>query len=223
MVDEAASALRRAIVEGRIKLGERLLQVKLAEMLGISRTPIREALQLLEREGLVRSFGRQGVVVTPLSAKDVEETYDVREMLDGLAGRLAAEKISDAELLELQRSLDRMTAYAEKGDRRRWIETNQLFHDTIVRVAQNERLVQALAAVRTSLDLFAPSVWAQRDRGDLSNREHQKIYEALASRNPQEAERLARIHVQVVKQAVLEVWTKSPPLAARLGPRAQRG
>jgi len=210
LVDEAANALRRLIVEARIKPGERLFQEKLAEMLGISRTPIREALQLLEREGLVSSLGRQGVVVTQLSSKDVEETYDVREVLDGLAARLAADRISDTELVDLRKPLDKMDSCAEKGDRRRWLEANQLFHDIIVQVAQNERLVQALAAVRTSLDLFAPFVWAQRHRRDLSNREHQEIYEALASRNAREAERLARAHAQVVKEAVLDALKEQP-------------
>lgn len=210
LVDEAANALRKLIVEARIKPGERLFQEKLAEMLGISRTPIREALQLLEREGLVRSLGRQGVVVTQLSSKDVEETYDVREVLDGLAARLAADRISDTELVDLRKSLDRMAACAEKGDRRRWLEANQLFHDIIVQVAQNERLIQALAAVRTSLDLFSPFVWSQRDRRDLSNREHLKIYDALISRNAQEAEKLARAHAQMIKQAVLLALKAEP-------------
>ena len=204
LVDEATDALRKAILEGRIQPGERLLQEKVAAMLGISRTPIREALQRLESEHLVKSNVLQGVVVTRLSAKDVEETYDVREVLDGLAARLAASRLSQAQLEDLGKCLDRMAGHAEKGERRRWLEANQVFHDTIARAAQNERLIQTLATVQPSLYLFSPFVWSKLERRLLSNREHKEIYEALASRNALDAERRARGHAQMVKQAVLD-------------------
>lgn len=124
LVDEAARALREAILDGRLRPGQRLLQDRLAEMLGVSRTPIREALQRLEREGLVRSVGRQGMVVAQLAAQDIEEIYDVREVLEGLAARLAASRISQAQLNTLRKSLERMAGHAEKGDARRWLEAN---------------------------------------------------------------------------------------------------
>lgn len=217
LLDEAVKALREAILKGRFQPGERLLQTRLAEMLGISRTPIREALQWLEREGLVRRAGRQGMVVAQLLAKDIEDMYDVREVLDGLAARLAAQRASPSQLAALRRSIDKMAGYAEKGEPQKWLQTNQSFHDTLARAARNERLMRTLSAVHTSLHLLFPFVWSQRDRPALAYREHLQIYEALVAREPEEAERLARAHAQAVKRVVLDALSSQPPVGLERG------
>ena len=108
LVDEAARALRDAILNGELSSGTRLRQVQLATQLGISRTPLREALMKLEQEGLIELLPRGGLRVALLNLDEAVELYDVREVLDGLAARLAAQRITEQGLRDLKRHLSQM-------------------------------------------------------------------------------------------------------------------
>ena len=130
--------LKNAILDGVYKPGESLIEMKLAKELGVSRTPIREAIRQLELEGLVSSIPNKGVVVEGVTMQDVEDIYDIRKMIEGLAARWAAEKITDEQLKELKDILDLMEFFTDKENVEKFSELDSKFHEIIFK-ASNSR------------------------------------------------------------------------------------
>jgi DNA-binding GntR family transcriptional regulator len=196
LVDDATQALRDAILNGRLSSGTRLRQMDLAAQLGISRTPIREALGRLQQEGLVEILPAAGVRVALLDLDEAVELYDVREVLDGLAARLAARRADEGMLMVLEKSLARMARCLERQD---------AFHDTIFRAARNARLQALSAVVRLSIRHFHPLLLRTARRLEDAYREHRAIFAAIAAHDGLKAERLARAHIATAKEIVLKV------------------
>jgi DNA-binding GntR family transcriptional regulator len=137
--------LRQLIVDGTLAPGERIFENELAEELGISRTPLREALRQLETEGLVQFSARRGAVVAGLSAAEMREEFQIRASLEGLAIRLAGPRLTAEDLKQLRRELDHMTAALGRGDRAAFREHHRLFHTTIFDATQAPRLIRMLS------------------------------------------------------------------------------
>jgi len=133
--------LRDAIRKGVLKPGERLMEIQLAEELGVSRTPVREAIRKLELEGYVIMMPRRGTYVANLSIRDVNEVFEIRTSLDSLASGLAAERITDEELERLQRLLVMIGEYIEENNMEKIVETDTEFHDILYQASRNTRLV----------------------------------------------------------------------------------
>ena len=131
LVDEAATAIRKAIIDGTFKPGDRLPEDRLATMLGVSRTPLREAFRMLEEEGLVAVSTGRGVEVVRLDTEEASDLYDVREVLDGLAARRAADRIRPESLQELLRLVDTMHKVLAVGDFDGWLQCNVRFHEAV--------------------------------------------------------------------------------------------
>ncbi|HEV8436902.1 MAG TPA: GntR family transcriptional regulator [Methylomirabilota bacterium] len=205
LVDDATQSLRDAILDGRLPAGARLRQTDLAERLGISRTPIREALTRLEHEGLIDLLPRGGVRVVALNAEEAVELYDLREVVDGLAARLAAGRAEPAALARFQRALARMAECVERGDPDPWFRAHVAFHEEIVRAAQNRPLERIASVVRLSIRQFHPLLLKTERRLEDAYREHRAIFEAIATRDADTAERLARTHIINAKEIVLKV------------------
>lgn len=209
LVDEASQRLREAILDGGLAAGARLRQTDLAERLGISRTPIREALVRLREEGLLELLPRGGVRVTPLDPDEAVALYDLREVLDGLAARLAAGRRAAAGLTRLERALGRMATSVERGDPTHWFPAHVLFHEEIMRAAGNSHLARLAAVVRLSIRQFHPVLLQTATRLADANREHRQIFEAIAARDPQAAERAARAHIAAAREIALKLATGS--------------
>lgn len=205
LVDEATQALRDAILSGRLASGTRLRQLDLAARLAISRTPIREALGRLQQEGLVEILPAAGVRVAVLDLAEAAELYDVREVLDGLAARLAAQRADASTLGGLDKSLARMARCLERRDANQWFPAHVAFHDAIFRAAGNARLQAMSSVVRLSIRHFHPLLLRTANRLDDALREHRAIFDAIAARDDAEAERLARAHITNAKEIVLKV------------------
>ncbi|HET8578181.1 MAG TPA: GntR family transcriptional regulator, partial [Methylomirabilota bacterium] len=148
LVDEATETLRAAILNGRFPAGARLRQTDLADQLRISRTPIREALGRLQQEGLLELLPHGGVRVTPLDAEEAVGLYDLREVLDGLAARLAAGRADAAALRRLERAVGQMAECVDRQDAGRWFRVHVAFHEEIMRVARNRHLMRLGSVVR---------------------------------------------------------------------------
>ena len=131
--------LRDAIRKGVLKPGERLMEIQLAEELGVSRTPVREAIRKLELEGYVIMMPRRGTYVANLSIRDVNEVFEIRTTLDSLASGLAAERITDEELERLQHLLVAIGGYIEANDMDKIVETDMEFHDILYQASRNTR------------------------------------------------------------------------------------
>jgi DNA-binding GntR family transcriptional regulator len=196
-------ALREAIISGVLKPGERLMEIQLAEELGVSRTPVREAIRKLELEGFVIMIPRRGTYVADLSIKDINEVFEVRTSLEVLAAGLATERITDDELEKMERLLVHIGEYIEKGDMDKIVEADSQFHDILYQATRNDRLVQIISNLREQLTRFRSISMAYPGRLKNTLEEHSRLVEALAARDQQLAERLATEHMENTEQTLL--------------------
>lgn len=202
LVDDATHALREAILAGRFPAGARLRQTDLADQLGISRTPIREALGRLHSEGLVRLQRSGGVSVAALDLEEAVALYEVREVLDGLAARLAARRAVKADLAKLEHALRTMGQCLERGDANQWFAAHVSFHVGIFQASRNPRLLALATVVRQSIQHFHPLLLKTERRLEAAYAEHRAIFEAIAARDDARAERLARAHIENARAIV---------------------
>jgi DNA-binding GntR family transcriptional regulator len=182
--------------------------VELADRLGISRTPIREALGRLQHEGLVELLPRAGVRVTPVDVDEAIELYELREMLDGLAARLAATRADAAALARLARSMTRMARCLGGGDANQWFTAHVAFHDEIFRASGNGRLGALSSVVHLSIRRFHPLLLKTPRRLPDAYGEHRAIAEAIVAHDADAAERLARAHIVNAREIVLKVMSQ---------------
>jgi DNA-binding GntR family transcriptional regulator len=208
LVDEATRRLREAILTGRLAAGARLRQTELAGRLAISRTPIREALGRLHQEGLIELLPGGGGRVTLLQAEEAVALYELREVLDGLAARLAAGRADAAALGRLERALARMGSCVERDDPGPWFGAHVAFHEEILRAAANPHLARVGAVVRLSIRQFHPLLLTTERRLEEAHAEHRRIFEAIAARDGEAAEGLARAHIARARAIVLEVMQR---------------
>jgi DNA-binding GntR family transcriptional regulator len=151
------------------------------------------------------------VRVSLLRPEEAVELYDLREVLDGLAARLCAERADPASVARLARALDKMGTCVERGDPGPWFRAHVAFHEEIVRAAGNRHLMRFGSTVRLSIRHFHPLLLKTDDRLPAAYREHRAIHEAIAARDPAAAERLARAHIRAAKAIVLAVMTRGTP------------
>lgn len=195
--------LREAIINGVLKPGERLMEIQLAEELGVSRTPVREAIRKLELEGFVIMIPRRGTYVADLSIKDINEVFEVRTALDVLAAGLAAERITDEELEQMERLLVHIGEYIEKEDMDKIVEADSQFHDILYRASRNDRLVQIINNLREQLTRFRSISMSYPGRLKNTLEEHSRLVEALAMRDVHLAEKLSTEHMENSEQTLL--------------------
>lgn len=196
-------SLREAIIQGHLKPGERLMEMQLAEEMGVSRTPVREAIRKLELEGFVVMIPRKGAYVSSISVKDIVDVFEVRAALEGLAAGLAAERITDEELDKLERLLVRITEISDKDELEDVVDIDTEFHDLIYRACRNERLVQIITHLREQIQRFRTTSLAQPGRLRDALSEHRLIVEAISDRNIETAQALAREHIDNAEQSLL--------------------
>ncbi|MGE5598300.1 MAG: GntR family transcriptional regulator [Bacteroidota bacterium] len=198
-------ALREAIVKGVLKPGERMMEIQLAEEMGVSRTPVREAIRKLELEGLVAMVPRKGAYVASLSMKDIVEVFEIRGALEGLAAELAAERITEEELEELERYLVRITESIESDDLSSMVEVDTDFHSQLYRASRNERLSLIISNLREQIQRFRKTSLSLPGRMRAALEEHKKIVEALSARDGALARRLAEEHIENAEQSLMDV------------------
>jgi DNA-binding GntR family transcriptional regulator len=211
----AYEQVRAAIVENRYEPGQRLIEERIAQELGVSRTPVREALRQLEAEGLVVSERNRGAIVRPLSRTEVDDLYGLRIRLESYVVEVATQRASEEELGELMAAADAF------GDVRRRVDVdsvdgvralhdaNRRFHDTIVKAARHERLATMLArAVDIPLvfQAFRSFDAAEIERSDTF---HHLIAEAMCKRDATRAAALMGEHIAQGRDAVLDAFVRS--------------
>lgn len=192
--DFVYSSVRDAIWEGRFARGERLREEEIGRALGVSRTPVREALQRLQQRGLLVIGPGRGLVVAELTRQQVFDLYAMREILEGSAARFAAQHANPVEIDVLQQ-IQQALATA-KDDAITLIKLNRRFHQTIYEAAHNQYLTQALDTLHDSLALLHSTTFRKPSRRRESDDEHMMILAAIERRDPDQAERVARLHIQ---------------------------
>jgi DNA-binding GntR family transcriptional regulator len=186
-------ALRHGIVHGQLAPGERLRSDALANELRVSRTPVREALRKLEAEGLVEHSGSR-LVVRTLSEQDLTELFYVREALEGMAARLAAENATPSEVAEIRELLDDMETVRERGTLETLRRLTGEFHQLVSRASHNNRLVQALTTLLDNVRKIQTSTLFGEGRAAQALQEHRELLAAIAAGDGDRAEMLARAH-----------------------------
>ncbi|WP_336235565.1 GntR family transcriptional regulator [Achromobacter dolens] len=192
---EVADRLRAMIHARALRNGEWIDELRLAGELGISRTPLREALKVLATEGLVRLEPRRGCFVNELSAQDLEDIFPLMAMLEGRCAHEAARKASDAQLEALASLHEALAGHAAAGRIDAYYQTNYLIHEAVQVLAGNQWLVDMVGNLRKVLSLSRHRSLAWPGRIEESCAEHLAIFEALKARDPERAEALARHHL----------------------------
>lgn len=190
--DQAYQYIVDAVQSGRFPPGTRLREIELAEIIGLSRTPVREALSRLQMEGLAINDSARGLVITELDHSMTSELYVMREVLEGTAARLAAQHASEVEidfLREINLRDAKLTTPEELS------ANNRLFHQTLYRCAHNRYLLRTLNSLQESMMLLGRTTLAAPGRAKTSRIEHQALVEALSRRDPEAAEQAARAHI----------------------------
>ncbi len=199
------STLRNAILDGKLKPGERLVERDIATQLGISRTPVREAIRKLELERLVTHIPRKGVVVAGFSKADVMEILAIRTVLEGLACSIAAAKIRSRDLDRLASTLNQIRDEHNKGNHKKVNQLHDRFHEIIYRAAESPRLYEQLNTLREYINKFAQVAYTKPGRTEEALVEHETIVEALRKHDSNEAEQVAKIHVQKSSAAYMDI------------------
>jgi DNA-binding GntR family transcriptional regulator len=212
--DEILARLRDHIVEGNIAGGTRVPERQLCEMLGISRTPLREALKVLASEGLVELLPNRGARVRQLSEHDLRELFEVMGGLEGLAGRLACENITDAEIAEIERTHYEMYGFYLHRDMHGYFRVNQLIHQRIVEASRNATLLGTYLsfAGRLRRVRFSANFARKRERWGEAMREHEAILDALRRRAGSELSDILFEHLRNKRTAAVEHLRADDPL-----------
>ncbi|WP_227272278.1 GntR family transcriptional regulator [Roseobacter weihaiensis] len=201
----AYEQLRARILNGEIRPGDRLREVELAEDLGLSRTPVREAIRRLEQDGIVEHAAHKGAVVRLLDQSSITELYTIREVLEGTAARLAAQHASEIEIEALEEVLATQPPESDDLDAVEASRRNAIFHGVVGQAAHNRFLLSAIDGIASALTLLGPTTLSIKGRIDAARNEHQAILSAIAARDADAAENAARAHIRSAYRARLRL------------------
>jgi DNA-binding GntR family transcriptional regulator len=204
LVNRAYQELKWMILEHQIPQGGKLNEIELAAALGISRTPVREAINRLGKEGLVEIFPQRGAFVVQYSEKDIYELFLIRENLEGLAAYLAAERVTEKDLTGLESCIRGFREPYGKRDIQRYALEDFKFHQTIVALSDARRLINLIATLHDHIRIFRLTPIGLSSRMKTSLTEHRNLLEALKKRNPEEADRTMRLHIRHVRDGVMD-------------------
>jgi len=204
--DVVFNTLREAILKGDFAPGERLMEKQLAEKMGVSRTPIREAIRKLELEGLVIMIPRKGAEVASITGKDISDVLEVRATLEALAVRLACKKMSEHDLNDLSAVNKEFKKAADEKDVKALIEKDVEFHDVIFHSSDNEKLIQIINNLREQIYRFRVEYIYKMNSYDSLVQEHDEIVKAIANRESKLAAKIALQHIENQERSVLEFF-----------------
>lgn len=193
--DVVFNTLRQAILRGELKPGERLMEIQLANKLGVSRTPIREAIRKLELEGLVLMIPRKGAEVAEITEKNMLDVLEVRKALEELAASLACERINAKQIDDMKIAAAAFENSLKSGDVTKIAEADVAFHDIIFAATDNQRLITLLNNLREQMYRFRVEYLKQKECYPKLLEEHECLIRAIAGRNRDEARRIMGRHI----------------------------
>lgn len=196
--------LRTAILDGNLKAGQRLMEVQLAEQLGVSRTPIREAIRKLELEGLVVMLPRKGAYVANMSFKDLIDVLEIRASLEGLAASLASERRRDEDIVELERVAKEFEKSVREANIDDVLKKDVEFHEKIFIMANNKKLYQLITSLWEQVHRFRVTYVSNYEASLSLVDEHNRILEAIKEGDSELAKKYATEHIELAEQFFME-------------------
>ena len=203
--DVVFNTLRQAILRGELKPGERLMEIQLANKLGVSRTPIRDAIRKLELEGLVLMIPRKGAEVAEITEKNMLDVLEVRRALEELAVKLACERITEEEIQELKDAADAFQKILSEKDITKIAEADEAFHDVIFKSTGNDRLIQLLNSLREQMYRYRLEYLKREEYHPQLLEEHQQIIDRITRKDQSEAAELIDRHIGNQVDVMLEM------------------
>lgn len=201
--DVVFNTLRQAILTGELKPGERLMEIHLANKLGVSRTPIREAIRKLELEGLVTMIPRRGAEVAQITEKSMNDVLEVRRAMDVLCVELACERISEEELAQLKFACENFEQAVKTGDVKKIAKADVELHDIILQATGNRRLIQLVNNLSEQMYRYRYEYIKDFSQHERLVEEHRIIYESLVSKDKETASEAAKTHIDNQKKAII--------------------
>lgn len=195
--EQIVDSIKEAIAVGELKPGEKICETKLADELGISRTPLREAIQILESEGFLKVMPRRGAIVSEFSKKDIKDIYEIKAALEGLAARLATKNMSDAAIDKLEEINDQLKSMTFSNEKSvgRFFKVHNQFHDVFLKASDNERLYQLNCHLMEPFKRFRLTSLAIEGRFSQAVKTHEEIIQVFRERNAEKAEELVTQNV----------------------------
>lgn len=210
--DIVFETLRKAILDGDLKPGERVMEVQLAEELGVSRTPVREAIRKLELEGLLIMVPRKGAYVADVSIKDVLSVLEIRASLEGLGASLAAERITGEEVERLKQSARDFEEMHKADDRDGMVEKDTEFHSILLSASRNKKLLEIVEGLSDYVQRFRVIYFTEYSDSKKIMEEHRKILEAIDERDIDKANKAAQDHIESIGEYLISHKSKEEGL-----------
>ncbi len=212
--EEVFQTLRNAILRGYLLPGGRLMEIHLAAELGVSRTPVREAIQMLAKEGLAEILPRRGARVAGISGKDLEDVLEIRSVLEDLAVKDACQKMTPEQYAELDRAMRDFAEAAKIRDERRAAEADERFHDAIYRASGNERLAAIIASLREQMFRYRYEYIKDAAVYGQLIKEHSAILDALRRKDEKDVRKIMRAHLENQVEAMRTIIKEKVPKKA---------
>jgi len=204
--EHVAHWIREMIRKGDLNKGDRIIEKDLCASFGISRTPLREALRCLTSEGLIRIVPHRGAYVAEPSMDEIREMFEVMKLLEGNCAAMAAEKISESDLVKLEKLHEKLEKHYKANQHEKYLDVNQKFHTMLQEMAGNKVLNDVVNGLRQKIVLYRYRQLYQADRFEASIREHRAIMDALRRRDPAASESLMREHLMNQCEALKNLY-----------------
>ena len=200
--DVVFNTLRQAILKGELEPGERLMEIQLAGRLGVSRTPVREAIRKLELEGLVVMIPRKGAEVASITEKSLRDVLEVRKALEELAAELACQRMTEEEIVEAEKQLENFKKEVQSNDVTKIAEMDVEFHEMIYMGTKNERLIQMLHNLREQMYRYRMEYIKDKEKRNTLVEEHIEIINRIKNHDIEAAKEASRKHIDNQESAV---------------------
>jgi DNA-binding GntR family transcriptional regulator len=207
--EDIAESIKTAIIKGKFKPGEKISEGELAESMGISRTPLREAFRKLENEGFIQIIPRKGAVVTDIDAEEAINLYEIKSTLEGLAARLAAANMKEKDISKLEKFNDELKELIDKNDLESFYRAHTRFHEGFVKMCGNKRLIQMISNLNDHFNRFGIISLTLPGQFENAIWQHAKIIEAFKSGDQNLVEERVKTNVMTGGQVLVDHLTRS--------------
>ncbi|MPW25055.1 FCD domain-containing protein [Alkalibaculum sp. M08DMB] len=203
------TTMRQAIIDGDFKPGQRLMEVQLADQMGVSRTPVREAIRKLELEGLVIMVPRKGAYVAGLSSEDIKEVVEIRAVLEGFAAKKASLNSTEQDIERLEEMLIRFQEAASENNVLNLINYDAEFHDVIYKSTKNSKLIQMINGLKEQVQRYRVAYFTQVHNTDMLLKQHRSMLDAIKSKDGNLARQIAEEHIATTEELIAIIEEKN--------------